>query len=239
MKTLFIGEKRYNSFLLFDCLYEHDLLKYRTNVQYQESEVESMNKKQLQTEQTKRKLAEASKALFAQKGYKATSIEDIVSATGSSKGNIYYHFKSKEGLFLYLIDEWNREWEESWAAKVHMYTTCTAKIFGLMEHLVMDDMNHPLTKAADEFFTGEKKANDIEERIDQIMKDHIQFNRNLIREGIESGEFKADNVDHLAIIMESTIIGLSQTSRGLEPEQALALYHQAAEIFLHGISKTK
>ena len=71
----------------------------------------SLNKKQLQ-EQTKKNLRMI-QSPFVQKGYKATSIEDIVAATGSSKGNIYYHFKSKEGLFLYLIDEWDREWEAS------------------------------------------------------------------------------------------------------------------------------
>ena len=39
-----------------------------------------MNKKKLQSEQTKRKVADAAKALFSQKGYKATSIEEIVEA---------------------------------------------------------------------------------------------------------------------------------------------------------------
>ncbi len=199
----------------------------------------SMNKKQIQTEQTKKKLADASRALFVQKGYKATSIEDIVTATGSSKGNIYYHFKSKEGLFLYLIDEWDREWEENWAAKEHLYHTSTEKIYGLAEQLILDDMNHPLTKAADEFFTGEKKENDIEERIALMFERHIQFNKQLVEQGIESGEFKADNADNLALILESTIIGLSQLSRGMEPEQALALYRQAASVFLYGIAKDK
>lgn len=127
----------------------------------------SLNKKRLQSEQTKKKLADASKALFVQKGYKATSIEDIVAATGSSKGNIYYHFKSKEGLFLYLIDEWDREWEASWKSKVHLYHTSTEKIYGLAEQLIMDDINHPLTKAADEFFTGEKKR--------MILKNESQY----------------------------------------------------------------
>ncbi|MCG7384282.1 TetR/AcrR family transcriptional regulator [Paenibacillus sp. ACRRY] len=197
-----------------------------------------MNKKQLQTEQTKKKLADASRALFVQKGYKATSIEDIVAATGSSKGNIYYHFKSKEGLFLYLIDEWDREWEENWASKEHLYKTSTEKVHGLMEQLVLDDMNHPLTKAADEFFTGEKKENDIEERIALMFERHIQFNRQLVQQGIENGEFKEDNVDHLALILESAIIGLSQLSRGMKSEEAVALYRQAANVFLHGISRS-
>ena len=73
-------------------------------------------------------MADAAKALFSQKGYKATSIEEIVEATGSSKGNIYYHFKSKEGLFLYLIDEWDLEWERNWKERESLYKTTRDKL---------------------------------------------------------------------------------------------------------------
>lgn len=61
----------------------------------------------------------------------------------------------------------------------------------------------------------------------------------MIQEGIDSGEFNDQNVEHLALILESTIIGLSQMSRKLEPGEALALYRQAASVFLHGIAKDK
>ncbi|MDO7906606.1 TetR family transcriptional regulator C-terminal domain-containing protein [Paenibacillus sp. JX-17] len=195
-----------------------------------------MNKKQLQTEQTKKKLADASRALFIQKGYKATSIEDIVAATGSSKGNIYYHFKSKEGLFLYLIDEWDREWEENWSSKEPLYQTATEKLYGLAEQLVLDDMNHPLTKAADEFFSGEKKENDIEERIAAMFERHLDFNKRLIEEGIDQGEFKQDEASTLAVVLESLIVGLSQLTRKQSPEEALRLYRHAFQIYLHGIA---
>ena len=100
-----------------------------------------MNKKQQQSEDTKRRIAEAAKALIMQKGYKSTSIEEIVEATGSSKGNIYYHFKSKEGLFLYLIEEWDLEWEQKWSSKEHQYTTITDKLYGIADQLVFDDFS--------------------------------------------------------------------------------------------------
>ncbi|HEY2494143.1 MAG TPA: TetR family transcriptional regulator C-terminal domain-containing protein [Paenibacillus sp.] len=195
-----------------------------------------MNKKKLQSEQTKKKVADASRALFVQKGYKATSIEDIVAATGSSKGNIYYHFKSKEGLFLYLIGEWDREWEQKWQEKESLYTTSTEKLYGFAEQMVLDDLNHPLTKAADEFFRNEEKENDIEERISEMVAGHLRFNQQLIQQGIENGEFKHNNVENLAIILESLIIGLSQMSRKSNQEDVLILYNQAIRVFLHGIA---
>lgn len=196
-----------------------------------------MNKKQLQSEQTKKRVADAARALFAQKGYKATSIEDIVEATGSSKGNIYYHFKSKEGLFVYLLDEWDREWEQKWIQKESLYQTITEKLFGMAEQMVLDDLNHPLTKAADEFFNNQEKTNEVEEKIAEMVQGHLKFNQQLLQQGIDSGEFKEENVESLAVILESLLMGLGQMSRGLNPEEALKLYHLSVKVVLYGISK--
>lgn len=54
---------------------------------------------------TKRKIFEISTKLFAQKGYDATSIEEITSVVGVAKGTLYYHFNSKEELFNQLIQD--------------------------------------------------------------------------------------------------------------------------------------
>ncbi|AJI20345.1 TetR/AcrR family transcriptional regulator [Priestia megaterium] len=194
-----------------------------------------MNKKKLQSEQTKRKVADAAKALFSQKGYKATSIEEIVEATGSSKGNIYYHFKSKEGLFLYLIDEWDLEWERNWKERESLYKTTRDKLFGIAEQIILDDLNHPLTKAADEFFNNEEKGSDIEERIDEMVKRHVEFNRELLQKGIDEGEFSPKNAEQLAVILEGLFVGMSRMSRKMNTENALQLYHSAIDVFLNGI----
>ncbi|GAE04309.1 regulatory protein, TetR [Paenibacillus sp. JCM 10914] len=88
-----------------------------------------MNKKQQQSEDTRKRIADAAKQLFMQKGYKSTSIEEIVEATGSSKGNIYYHFKSKEGLFLFLIEEWDLEWDQRWDEQGRNYKNSVDKLY--------------------------------------------------------------------------------------------------------------
>ncbi|WP_182005513.1 TetR/AcrR family transcriptional regulator [Priestia aryabhattai] len=194
-----------------------------------------MNKKKLQSEQTKRKVADAAKALFSQKGYKATSIEEIVEATGSSKGNIYYHFKSKEGLFLYLIGEWDLEWERNWKERESLYKTTRDKLFGIAEQIILDDLNHPLTKAADEFFNNEEKGSDIEERIDEMMKRHVEFNRELLQQGIDEGEFSHKNAEQLAVVLEGLFVGMSRMSRKMSTENALQLYRSAIDVFLNGI----
>jgi len=51
------------------------------------------------------RLLESAKILFSQKGYYATSVEDIVESAGFSKGTFYFYFKSKEELFKSLVEE--------------------------------------------------------------------------------------------------------------------------------------
>ena len=42
--------------------------------------------------------------IFSERGYHATSVEDIVSAAGIVKGTFYLHFESKQDLFDKIID---------------------------------------------------------------------------------------------------------------------------------------
>lgn len=43
--------------------------------------------------------------LFAQRGFDAVSVREIVEAAGCTKPSLYYHFESKEGLALALMGE--------------------------------------------------------------------------------------------------------------------------------------
>jgi AcrR family transcriptional regulator len=45
-------------------------------------------------------------ALFWRRGYEATSIEDLVEATGINRGSIYATFGDKKRLFLAVLDRY-------------------------------------------------------------------------------------------------------------------------------------
>ena len=50
--------------------------------------------------------------LFSLNGFSSTSIQDILSAAGTSKGGFYNHFSSKEDLFHHVLDEARKIWRE-------------------------------------------------------------------------------------------------------------------------------
>jgi AcrR family transcriptional regulator len=56
-------------------------------------------------EQTRRRLLEAAARLFGEKGFRATSVDDIAEAAGFSKGALYYNFETKDQLFEALVEE--------------------------------------------------------------------------------------------------------------------------------------
>ncbi|TCD03200.1 TetR/AcrR family transcriptional regulator [Pedobacter psychroterrae] len=55
--------------------------------------------------ETRNYIMQKSFDLIYQKGYQATSIDDIISTTNVTKGAFFYHFKSKEQMGLGLISE--------------------------------------------------------------------------------------------------------------------------------------
>ena len=59
-------------------------------------------------EQTVQNILDVAERLFIEKGYDRASLQDIITATGLSKGAIYHHFTSKEDIFYSVCDRIGR-----------------------------------------------------------------------------------------------------------------------------------
>ena len=56
-------------------------------------------------EETKRKIVRTARRLFRQQGYGNTTIDDICREAEVKRGNLYFHFKSKQELALEAIND--------------------------------------------------------------------------------------------------------------------------------------
>lgn len=54
---------------------------------------------------TRFRILNAAINIFSQKGYHDTRVDEIVEAAETSKGGVYFHFPSKQDIFLGLVDE--------------------------------------------------------------------------------------------------------------------------------------
>lgn len=80
----------------------------------------------LDKETRRQQLLDAAIAVFARKGYGATSIEDIIQEAGVARGTFYLYFAGKKEIFLAVIDHYfaliselvqrlmAEDWQGSW-----------------------------------------------------------------------------------------------------------------------------
>lgn len=190
-----------------------------------------------QGDQTKERIAEKARIIFEQKGYAGTSMEDIREASQISKGSIYYHFKNKEELFLYVVEQSSEQWRAMWEEQAKKVTTASEKLYLLAEYYA-SDMQKPLSLTVPEYMASEN----IDYRmLIELIQPEYQIFYQIIQEGISSNEFKSDrSTEDLAYILYSTLTGLSITQfAGYTNEQFLMLYRSAIDIFLQGISNQR
>src|SRR3954466_13754329 len=64
-----------------------------------------MNRRAEKNAATTAALLGAAAETFAARGYEAATMDEIAERVGFSKGALYYRYKTKEDLFLALLDE--------------------------------------------------------------------------------------------------------------------------------------
>ena len=68
-------------------------------------EKEPLSKQQLKSKETKGKIFRAAKNILQRQGYEQLSIKNICDEAGVSNGSFYHHFKTKDDLLSYYIEE--------------------------------------------------------------------------------------------------------------------------------------
>lgn len=68
-----------------------------------------MTFEQDRAEQRHRRILDAALNVFARKGYRDSSVDDIAGASDTSKGGVYFHFPGKQAIFFALVDRAARQ----------------------------------------------------------------------------------------------------------------------------------
>ena len=69
------------------------------------TDIQELSKQQLKSKETKGRIFRAAKTILQHKGYEALSIKNICEEAGVSNGSFYHHFKTKDDLLSYYIEE--------------------------------------------------------------------------------------------------------------------------------------
>lgn len=95
-------------------------------------------------EATKETILRKSGILFNTQGYKATSISDITAATGFTKGAIYRHFSSKDGLEMETLNHLSSLMFDTLRERIKGQKTAGAKLRTVFHYFESYISNPPL-----------------------------------------------------------------------------------------------
>ena len=151
---------------------------------------------------TKRKIFETSMKLFAEKGYDATSIEEITATVGVAKGTLYYHFSSKEEIFNFLVEEGMKLLQNSIDIKTAKFSNYIDKIKAivLIQIKIVAKYEDLITILLSQFWGNEARHQKCQKHI----LEYVNKIENIVKEGINKGEIKQGN----AQVIASEIYGL-------------------------------
>jgi len=140
---------------------------------------------------TKRIIFEKSMELFANKGYEATSIEEITSVVGIAKGTFYYHFSKKEDLFNFLIKDGMDLLKNSISIKTKKQNNTIEKIKAIILIQIKVTVKY---ENFIRFIIGQIWGNEEKNKMcREYIEEYIEIIEKIVQEGIEKKEIKKCN----------------------------------------------
>jgi AcrR family transcriptional regulator len=174
------------------------------------------------------KIVASAAQLFAQRGYRATTLRDIANQLGMSKAALYHYIQSKEDLLQPVYIDVLQEG----MAELQAIVSSTAPPGEKLSIAIERHMQRIATKPA-MFALSLQTNEDLPENSRQVIGELRDTSTNLfcaiIAEGVACGEMHTAEPKMAAL----GLLGmLNWTQRWFRPEGRLD-YHQIAEVFIH------
>lgn len=179
-------------------------------------------------------IARAAVKLFEQKGYHATSVQDIADEVGLQKGSLYHYIHSKEDLLLQIahqaISDFNHQLEQVIASDL----SAREKLVRAIEnHITVSVSNLQTTTVLlrEAFSLGEDQHKVIQSLTDR----YLELWTNIIREGQETGEFRTQHPKLTALALLGAcnwVYRWYKTSGEMTAEQIAQVF---SDVFLRGL----
>jgi AcrR family transcriptional regulator len=196
--------------------------------------------KQIQSQQTRRRIVEAAAEVFVSKGFEGSSIADLARATQLTKGAIYHHFDSKGDLFFAVIEMVREQWYGAVVRDVLKNRNGLERIGILIDNHARLVGEYPtlclvmasLVRDTDLQCEGSKFAAALLEMYSEVVK----FIESIVRKGQTAGEIRKD-VDSRAVALN--VLGMMRATCCKMLDQFTIRYEERMatwrQIFIDGL----
>lgn len=158
-----------------------------------------------QDARSRERLLLAAVDVFDRKGYAAASVREIVERAGMTKPALYYHFGSKEGILVAILQEGSRRFGEAVTSAANCPGTSRDRLGALCEAVYALFREHvPVARVAHAVYFGPREmvpAFDLcqfEQALDGAL-------RRIIEDGIAAGELRRLPVEDVSAAIKGVI----------------------------------
>lgn len=183
----------------------------------------------------KERIMKVAKELFIKNGYNSTTTGDIVKLSGSSKGNLYHHFGTKENLFIEIIKNEEEKWFEVWLEEEKKCNTNKEKFIRINELSANTDYYYPLQLAILEFYSSDNQSQSTVKKIDEINHRASELLMQIFQSGNEANEWQIKDVKSASQTVIASLTGIIIFSLNENEEERRRLIHHFSMVFLKGI----
>jgi AcrR family transcriptional regulator len=173
---------------------------------------------QQRSEETRAKIMEAAVKLFSTRGYNKASVDEICEEAGISKGAFYHHFKTKQSLFLALLDGWLQFVDNAIEATKDKTVPETFMQMTQAFPFVFETAGENLPMFLEFWLQASRDKKIWEAGIAPYRRYHKYFTT-LIKKGVEEGSFVEVDPELASRMITSTAMGLLLQSL-LDPQGA-------------------
>lgn len=183
------------------------------------------------------RMLEVARELFVKNGYNSTTTADIVKLSGSSKGTLYYHFETKENLFLEILNIEEDRWLQLWRAEEKNCSSNAEKFHRFNELSAITDAYYPLQTAMIEFYSKDHESKLVQEKMDELDRRYINQYYEIFSAGNEAGEWDIEDVESTSQVAAAAITGLILFTIRADTGKRKELCEHFSVTFLKGLRK--
>ena len=149
-----------------------------------------MKKLELQ-DRRKEQIMSAALSVVVAKGYDQSRMDDIVEKSQLSKGAIYWYYKSKEEVYLSLVDYWFLQYSSGVVDTLQQQESASDQLKTLFDFFIGQFDKNPATfKLLVEFWRLAGLNPNFNAKLQQIYSDFLEYIIEIIKVGVANGEFK-------------------------------------------------
>ncbi|WP_139490982.1 TetR/AcrR family transcriptional regulator [Brevibacillus dissolubilis] len=152
-------------------------------------------------EQRRAAILQSATHCFAEKGYQATTIDDIMRHAQVSKGAVYHYFKSKEEIYISLLDQ---KTEQSFETVRTLFASCPTAVeklsllFARYREQQHDSELRSMQAVQLEFWLYSSRYPEWKALMEKRAEIFFSFFQEILREGQKNGEFRPDINEQVA-----------------------------------------